>query len=380
MSEDYRQKMRMTDEEIRDYLANPRLGRIATTAGRKPHVAVIWYDYDGETLSITTGKSSKKIRNIQKNRNISVIIDSTLGGYFSKGVILEGKADLADDEPDKKITRSMYERYVGPQALEHPMTKELLKYPRTIIKLKPARVISWDFTKIMTSEAFESRKAAAWINTVSESEARGTVKEIYSALRASFGIVPNIYKALSLSPSAMSAFFEYLSSFKTGSTSLPQELKFMIGILVARLNACPYCIDANMVGLSFSGMPEERIRAVAKDYRKADLDARTVELLKFVGKLTESSSKITNADIDWLRKLGWSDQQIIEATVVASFENALSRIANALGVDISDLAVLKNIMLSRRGAVAAGKMCPECGSSARPDANFCSNCGAKLRK
>jgi nitroimidazol reductase NimA-like FMN-containing flavoprotein (pyridoxamine 5'-phosphate oxidase superfamily) len=60
----------MTKQEIENFLSFPRLARIATISNGKPHIAPVWYFYDGTNIVIPATKETKKIKNIKNNPNV----------------------------------------------------------------------------------------------------------------------------------------------------------------------------------------------------------------------------------------------------------------------------------------------------------------------
>lgn len=143
----------MTKQEIENFLSFPRLARIATISKGKPHIAPVWYFYDGTNIVIPATKETKKIKNIKNNPNVSIAIDIVEGNpedisYLNaKAVIIEGKAEMKDDIKGL-FARKMYERYAGKDALENPMVQFSISMPRNIIVIKPIKIISWDLGKV----------------------------------------------------------------------------------------------------------------------------------------------------------------------------------------------------------------------------------------
>jgi alkylhydroperoxidase family enzyme len=70
---------------------------------------------------------------------------------------------------------------------------------------------------------------------------------------------------------------------------------------------------------------------------RLDLDAAPVsdaerELLRVVEVITRHAYKTTDADIDQLRRHGWSDAQIAEAVYVTAVFAFFNRVADAFGI------------------------------------------------
>ena len=71
---------------------------------------------------------------------------------------------------------------------------------------------------------------------------------------------------------------------------------------------------------------------VLHDYRNAELDDETRGILDFASKLTREPSSMEQADVQGLRDLGLSDEQILSAVLVTCLFNFMTRLADGLGV------------------------------------------------
>jgi hypothetical protein len=80
----------------------------------------------------------------------------------------------------------------------------------------------------------------AWIKTVSEQEATGTLKQMYESFRQRFPVVPNIMQSLSLKPDVLSAISRLFMSGTFGASNLSRVQEEMIATVVSALNRCHY--------------------------------------------------------------------------------------------------------------------------------------------
>ncbi|MCB9149917.1 MAG: peroxidase [Caldilineaceae bacterium] len=76
--------------------------------------------------------------------------------------------------------------------------------------------------------------------------------------------------------------------------------------------------------------------AVATNWRAASLSPADFALCEFAAKLTQEQHKMTPADLDTLRGHGFSDRAIHDAVQIIGFFNYITRIADALGVELED--------------------------------------------
>lgn len=72
--------------------------------------------------------------------------------------------------------------------------------------------------------------------------------------------------------------------------------------------------------------------ALATNYRQADLDPRERAMLDFAIEVTHSSDRITEADVEALRQVGWTDEAILHIIEIAAMFNYTGRLTNAIGL------------------------------------------------
>lgn len=69
------------------------------------------------------------------------------------------------------------------------------------------------------------------------------------------------------------------------------------------------------------------------DLDKADLDDRHRLLLGFVETITKHAYRVTDEQVQGLRDVGWSDEQIAEAAYDAALFNLFVRLADTFGIE-----------------------------------------------
>ena len=75
---------------------------------------------------------------------------------------------------------------------------------------------------------------------------------------------------------------------------------------------------------------------IMHDYTQADLDDQTRGMLDFAVKLTLDSSSNRKADVERLRGLGLSEQQILSTVLITCNFNFMTRLADGLGVEVPE--------------------------------------------
>ena len=79
-------------------------------------------------------------------------------------------------------------------------------------------------------------------------------------------------------------------------------------------------------------MNKELVDALEDDYRNAPINEQEKVMLDYVVQITRDATRISPADHDRLRSVGFDDQGILQITLIASWFNYINRVADALGV------------------------------------------------
>lgn len=74
------------------------------------------------------------------------------------------------------------------------------------------------------------------------------------------------------------------------------------------------------------------VGALEDDYRTAPISEQERVMLDYVVQITRDATRISPADHDRLRSVGFDDRGILQITLIASWFNYINRVADALGV------------------------------------------------
>ena len=90
------------------------------------------------------------------------------------------------------------------------------------------------------------------------------------------------------------------------------------------------------VGDVEGGEREEWLESVASDWRSADLSDEDAALCAYAEKLTSEPAKMTQEDVEKLKRVGFDDVAVHDAIQVVAYFNYINRIADAVHVDLEE--------------------------------------------
>ena len=172
----------------------------------------------------------------------------------------------------------------------------------------------------------------ALLNLIEKDQATGRIAEIYDTMINTMGFIPNAFKIFSPSEHVLETQFRNLGYFMRHQTISGKLLAF-IRLLVSEQENCAYCIGVNTGILFQYGVLPGSIAEIRLDPSKAPLEEKELALLLFVLKVVKDSSSIMKEDVDQLKKLGWNDSEILDATYHGATQIAADKIFNAFKIE-----------------------------------------------
>lgn len=168
-----------------------------------------------------------------------------------------------------------------------------------------------------------------FIRTVEPDEATGEIAKLYSAEQASMGMVMQATQCWSARPDVLLPIETLLHQIRDGF-SLGLLAFRMITFVAAKHVPSSYCSHVYFRVLSQS-LGRETVLAIARDHRNAGLSDKDVAMLDYAAQISQDASRITEADIQRLRAVGFSDLNIADIALAASFRAFMSRYFDAVG-------------------------------------------------
>ena len=144
-----RDQIRMTDDEIEDFLGSQKTLMVATNGkDGMPHLVPMWFAVSGGSIVFHTFTKSQKIRNLERDERLSVLVESGDTYDQLRGVSIQGRAELIDGEDKYPYVIDVIRRYreMPDEALEPAARQVAAK--RTVVKVHADKVMSWDHRKL----------------------------------------------------------------------------------------------------------------------------------------------------------------------------------------------------------------------------------------
>jgi hypothetical protein len=135
----------MTEEELVSFFEEAHFARLGTiNEDSTIHIAPIFFKYDEGQLLMATQDPSRKIRNIKRNKNVTVLIDTTEVPF--KGALVYGTAELDyEDVIPKRV--AIFERRLSREQAETYARRLSDKWKCVIVRITPVHIASFDYSK-----------------------------------------------------------------------------------------------------------------------------------------------------------------------------------------------------------------------------------------
>ena len=176
------------------------------------------------------------------------------------------------------------------------------------------------------------------IQPLDPEKVQGKSKELLDAIKAKSGRVPNIFKTMAHSPVALQAYLG-MSGALAGAVLSP-KVREQIALAVGEDNQCHYCVAAHSAIGKHAGLTPEEIESAR---RAQASDPKTAAFLALAKKLSANRGNVTDQDIEAVRKVGCSDEEIIEvitAVALNLFTNYFNHVADP-AIDFPQVPSLK---------------------------------------
>ena len=192
-----------------------------------------------------------------------------------------------------------------------------------------------------------------YIPTISPEEAAGPVKELYDRELAGQGYVSNHTRVFSRRPEVLAGWQVLKNAITSGMDPRLYELATVAAATAIRSS---YCSLVHGQILATSYYQPDTVASIAADETAGApgaLDAPDTAVVRFARKVAMEADKVSQEDIDELRDLGFSDDDIYDVILAAAARCFFSKVLDATGT-LPD-AALREMPEQLRSALTVGR-------------------------
>jgi general stress protein 26 len=135
--------------EIETFLVKPLLARFCShNPDGSIHITPIYYLYENGEFLFGTQKLARKVRNIQRDNRVTVLIDAK--EPILQAAIIYGEAVLDFEDVLEKRVRILERYYESPSDARIFAEKITKAWKTVIIHVRPSRMVTFDYSKPFT--------------------------------------------------------------------------------------------------------------------------------------------------------------------------------------------------------------------------------------
>ena len=167
------------------------------------------------------------------------------------------------------------------------------------------------------------------ITAINPQTAEGRAKELLDAVKAKLGIVPNMTRAMAVSPSVLEAYLGFSGALRSGV--LAARVREQLALDVGEANHCDSCVSAHSALGKRAGLTDQDI---LDSRRGTSTDPKADVLLRFARTVVEKRGVVEEADIAAVREAGYGDAEIAEVVAHVALNIFTNYFNNVAGTTI----------------------------------------------
>jgi RNA polymerase sigma-70 factor (ECF subfamily) len=155
----------------------------------------------------------------------------------------------------------------------------------------------------------------------------------FELIQRTHGYVPNFFRAQTSRADLIEAEAEAIVGILYPEDVLDRKRKEYILLVVSAANLNSYCVAVHANLLRGLGIPAEEGDQIAVDYREANLPEKDRALLEFCLRINRCPAEGCLEDVQRLRGLGYSEEQVLEAIATTALNNFANTVQMGLGIE-----------------------------------------------
>ncbi len=119
---------------------------------------------------------------------------------------------------------------------------------------------------------------------------------------------------------------------RSGDCAFTSEQRELIGAYTSGTNDCTYCYETHKATAEAFGVDENLLQSMLSDLDGSAADEKLKPVLRYVRKLTETPSRMVQADVDAIFDAGWDEDCFHYAVMICGLFNLMNRMMDGYGV------------------------------------------------
>lgn len=134
-------------------------------------------------------------------------------------------------------------------------------------------------------------------------------QNLFDALQAKLGFVPNLYATLAHSENALGTYL----TLQSAKSSINAKSREVINLVVSQVNECEYCLAAHTALGKMNGFTDEQILTIRTG--TAPFDAKLDALAKLTRSITINRGKPDQALVEAFFAAGYTTENLVDVIV-----------------------------------------------------------------
>jgi uncharacterized peroxidase-related enzyme len=137
---------------------------------------------------------------------------------------------------------------------------------------------------------------------------------------------------------------------RSGDCEFSSTERELIGAYVSGTNACTYCYNTHLAAAEAFGVEQGLLAGMLDDLECSPVDDKLKPVLRYARKLTETPSRMVQADADAIFDAGWSEDSFHFTVMICALFNFYNRVMDGYGVtNTADFRLTRGQALAEKG-------------------------------
>lgn len=104
----------------------------------------MWFLWDGQEVLIPTNQTTRKVRNLERDARVSVMIDDSRAGLDLRGITIAGQASITRAPESFRLNRELHLKYITAAERDLEEVDAYLASDDVTIRIAPEHAFTWN--------------------------------------------------------------------------------------------------------------------------------------------------------------------------------------------------------------------------------------------